>query len=61
MRASEFIDFLNRKSLSGVELYSHLEVREENKDGKMALKDKYKQARREHRKRIKKEKKNDRN
>jgi len=61
MRASEFIDFLNRKSLSGVELYSHLEVREKNKDGKMVLKDKYKQARREHRKRIKKEKKNDRN
>ena len=59
MRASEFIDFLNKKSLSCVELYSHLEVREENEDGRMVLKKRYKQARREHRKRIKKEKKND--
>ena len=54
MRASEFIDFLNRKGLDGVELYSHLEVREENKDRKMVLKKKYKQTRKEHHKRIKK-------
>ena len=56
MRASEFIDFLNKKSLSGVELYSHLEVREENEDGRMVLKKRYKQARKEYRKLIKKEK-----
>jgi len=36
MRATEFIDFLNRKSLDGIELYSHLEVREKNEDEKMA-------------------------
>ena len=56
MRASEFIDFLNKKILSGVELYSHLEVREENEDGRMVLKKRYKQARKEYRKLIKKEK-----
>ena len=56
MRASEFIDFLNKKSLDGVELYSHLEVREENEDGRMVLKKRYKQARKEYRKLIKKEK-----
>ena len=59
MRISEFIDFLNRESLSGVEMYSHLEVREKNKDGKMVLKDRYRQARREHRKLVRKEKKNE--
>ena len=45
MRATEFIDFLNRKSLSGSEMYTHLEVREKNKDGKMVLKEKYKHLR----------------
>ena len=45
MRATEFIDFLNRKSLDGVESYSHLEAREENKDGKMVLREKYKKIR----------------
>jgi hypothetical protein len=56
MRATEFIDFLNRESLEGVEFYSHLEVREENKEGNMVLKKKYKRIRKEYRKRIKGEK-----
>ena len=59
MRATEFIDFLNRKSLDGIELYSHLEVREENKDGNMVLKKKYKRIRKEYRSMIKKENSNE--
>jgi hypothetical protein len=59
MRATEFIDFLNRKSLDGIELYSHLEVREKNEDGKMVLKEKYKRIRKEYRSMIKKENSNE--
>jgi len=59
MRATEFIDFLNRESLEGVEFYSHLEVREENKDGNMVLKKKYKRIRKEYRSMIKKENSNE--
>ncbi len=50
MRATEFIDFINRKSLDGIELYSHLETREENEDKKMVLQEKYKLIRRKIRK-----------
>jgi len=59
MRATEFIDFLNRKSLDGIELYSHLEVREKNEDEKMVLKEKYKRIRKEYRSMIKKENSNE--
>ena len=47
MRATEFIDFINRKSLNGIEMYSRLETREENKDKKMALQEKYRLIRRQ--------------
>ena len=33
MRATEFIDFINRKDLPGPEEYSHLEIR--NNNGKL--------------------------
>jgi len=58
---SEFrkIQDLNRKSLDGIELYSHLEVREKNEDGKMVLKEKYKRIRKEYRSMIKKENSNE--
>jgi hypothetical protein len=38
MRATEFIDFLNRESVVGCEDYSHLEIWEEDKDGKIKIK-----------------------
>ena len=44
-RATEFIDFLNRKDLTGADNYSHLEIREENQDGKMVLKKRLVEAR----------------
>jgi len=40
-------------------LYSHLEVREKNEDGKMVLKEKYKRIRKEYRSMIKKENSNE--
>jgi len=54
MRATEFIDFLTRKDLKGVENYSHLEVRKENENGEMVIKKKYLKLRKEYQKREKK-------
>jgi len=58
MRATEFIDFLNRKTISANEIreiYSHLEVREENENKVMVLQEKYKKIRREYRKPLQKQ------
>ena len=55
MRATEFIDFLNRESVVGCEDYSHLEIWEEDKDGKIKIKKGLARIRKEYRSMIKKD------
>jgi len=56
MRATEFIDFINRDSLSDDFQYSHLEIKEEvedNKGGvKFVIRKDYKKIRHDYRKDI---------
>ena len=59
MRATEFIDFLNRESVDGCEDYSHLEIWEEDQDGKIKIKKELAKARKEYRSMIKKEDSNE--
>ena len=49
MRATEFIDLITRKQLPEEDMYSHLEYRDE--EGRLLKK--YRDLRREYRKRIK--------
>ena len=53
MRATEFIDFLNREDIPNKEEYSHLEIREEKVDNegnvKFVVKDSLKKIRSDYR------------
>jgi hypothetical protein len=54
MRATEFIDFLNRESIDGCEDYTHLEIWEKDQDGKIKIKKEFAKTRKEYRSMIKK-------